>query len=82
MRGSCGPGSSRILPIGESEVTSGASNSAPAPASSIAARSPKCSAIQPPASPPSGAVDTVRQIMVAVTRPSSRSGVAAWRNDR
>ena len=49
---------------------------------SIVARSPAWLPIQPPARPPSGAVATVRQIMVAVTRPSSASGVTAWRSVR
>ena len=36
----------------------------------------------PPASEPSGAAATVRKRIVAVIRPSSRSGVIAWRSDR
>src|SRR5258706_3163601 len=82
MTGSCGPGSSRIRANGESHVNRPARTTAPAPAISMAARRPRWSPTQPPARPPRGAAATVSEISVAVTRPSRRSGVSAWRSDR
>ncbi|TMH84784.1 MAG: DUF2917 domain-containing protein [Betaproteobacteria bacterium] len=81
-RGSCASSSVRRRNSGEAHATSGTSTIAPRPARSNVARSPACAAIQPPARPPKGAVATVRQIIVAVTRPSSGSGVTAWRSVR
>jgi len=66
---------------GSRQATSTSSNDTP-PEKAKAARSPTCSPSQPPKSAPGAAASSVSQRMVLVMRPSSGSGVTAWRKAR
>ena len=71
-----------LIASAHAQAATGAHSTAAEPISNSVSRRPRRSAIQPPATPPNGAVEIVRPIMVATTRPSSLSGVMAWRSVR